>query len=140
MVNLAPPDEFECVGLNIMGRRNAYTTETSRRRFASWFGTEPLVCSILWKKLVHSGWFDHAGMRGTDPKHLLWTLLFLKCYATESVNSAIVGVDEKTYRKWIWFYMEGMTQLHTHIVSTSVLITKFVLLKPLILLFVDIME
>ena len=37
-----------------------------------------------------------------SPKHLLWALMFLKQYNTQSFTASIVDVDEKTYRKWVW--------------------------------------
>lgn len=113
-------DDFMCIGMSIMGRNHHHANETSRRRFSAWFGTDPQTCAILWEKLNYYGWLDYAGIRGTHPKHLLWSLMFLKCYATEAVHSANVGVDEKTYRKWIWFYLEGITLLRKHIVGTDI--------------------
>jgi hypothetical protein len=111
--------DFYSIGMSIIGRNGDRESETSRRRFASWFGTDPQKCSILWEKLNHYGWFQYTGSRGTHPKHLLWTLMFLKCYGTEAVHAANVGADEKTYRKWVWFYLEGITHLREHIVRTG---------------------
>ena len=121
-MNRISPDEFTSIGMSLMGRYNHSANETSRRRFSAWFGTDSLTCSILWEMLYHYKWFDYAGIRGTHPKHLLWTLLFLKCYATEAVHSSNVGVDEKTYRKWIWFYVEGINRLRKHVVR---IVTNF---------------
>jgi hypothetical protein len=108
--------EFLRVGMCIMGRHAHNANETVRRRFVAWFGTDALTCSVLWEKLSIFGWLHFAGSRGTHPKHLLWALMFLKCYATEAVHAANVGVDEKTYRKWVWFYLEGITSIQKHIV------------------------
>ena len=40
-------------------------------------------------------------LRGSHPKHLLWTLVFLKCYCTEPILTQLVGgMDRKTVRYW----------------------------------------
>jgi hypothetical protein len=36
---------------------------------------------------------------GAEPKHLLWTLPFLKVYASEDVLHNMVGTGKNTYRK-----------------------------------------
>jgi hypothetical protein len=53
----------------------------------------------------------HAGARGTDPKHHLWALLFLKCYSTEVVHSSIICVNEKMYQNGF----NGITQFRAKI-------------------------
>jgi hypothetical protein len=37
--------------------------------------------------------------------------MFLKNYSTEPILAATIGVDEKTFRKWCWFDVEGIAQL-----------------------------
>ena len=76
-----------------------------KRRFASLFGVTPKVCSIVWRKISHQ--FTNR----IEPKHLLWALLFLKCYGSESVHSALTGVDEKTFRLWVWRVVPSIGQL-----------------------------
>lgn len=75
------------------------------RRFKGLFGVSPLICSIAWDNIT-----EHVP-QGTKPHHLLWGLCFLKCYNTEHVNHAIFGVDEKTFRKWIWIVIDSLASL-----------------------------
>ena len=119
MVNrhLTSADEFNGLGLQIMNRHDGYTDATMLNRFRSWFGTSPEICEILWARLNISGWTDFSGVRPAHPMYLLWALLFLKSYGTEALLSAVVGADEKTYRKWVWFYVKGIASLHGSIVS-----------------------
>jgi hypothetical protein len=109
---------FEELGITIMGRRQRGSRETRLRRFVALFGIEPHLCAIVWRELIASGWTSFT--RRPEPKHLLWTLLFLKCYPTEEFLATLVGaVDEKTTRKWVWFYVEGIASLATKFVSLA---------------------
>ena len=54
-----------------------------------------------------------------EPIHLLWTLMFLKGYHKESVNSAIAEVDEKTFRKWVWILIPEISYLEGDLVSNE---------------------
>ena len=67
---------------------------------------------------------DNLKQRGVSTQwskffHILWTLLFLKLYMSESVLSGLVGVDEKSYRKWIWIFTPKIAQLKSKIVSNT---------------------
>ena len=42
---------------------------------------------------------------------MLWTLLFLKVYASENVLCKICACDEKTLRKWVWMMLDEMARL-----------------------------
>lgn len=44
---------------------------------------------------------------------ILWAFLFLQEYAAEHLTSAVCRVDEKTNRKWVWFYVKLMAHLNT---------------------------
>ena len=90
-----------------------FSTITSRRYFLSYFGTTPWVCSFLWAMLKP---FETMP-RGVKPCHLLWALMFMKVYATETVHAGIAGCDEKTFRKWSWLFVKGISQLETCFVS-----------------------
>ena len=86
------------------------TNKTRMRRYVSWFGAEPVFLAIAWRKLGKSGWLKFAG-RQPNPKHLLWAFMWAKGYQTEDVGAGICGVDEKTYREKVWFYLEGLARL-----------------------------
>jgi hypothetical protein len=84
------------------------------------YGTEPIVVAVVWEMLVDDGWTKKK--RGCKPKHLLFALKFKKCYDTEMSTASALGVDEKTYRKWVWFMIEGIARLKTHVVSILLLL------------------
>ena len=91
--------DFKAIGLNFTNCRQETSSVIFNRRFKSFFGTIPEICSRIWNLLEghHNSY--------SKPKHLLFALHFLKCYDTEEINSAFFAVDEKTFRKWNWFYI-----------------------------------
>ena len=57
---------------------------------------------------------------GVQDVHLLWGLMFLKLYVSESVNCALAwGMDEKTFQKWIWMFVYAMSDLAPDDVSKN---------------------
>ncbi len=75
------------------------------RLFRSFFGTFPQVCAIVWDML------STQRPPNSTPNHLLWGLLLLKQYNIESVNAVLVGVSEKTFRKWSLIYVRLIANL-----------------------------
>lgn len=75
------------------------------RRFQSFFGATPLVCSLIWDKIKHDV------PKGGDPKHLLWSLSFLKQNSVEHYRRSIFKADEKTIRKWTWLFVQLLADL-----------------------------
>jgi hypothetical protein len=88
------------------------SARTKARRYKALFGVSAATCSRLWA-LVKPSLPSSAG-----PRHLLWTLYFLKQYGHEEVNAAFCQCDEKTFRKWSWMVMQVLADLE--LVSESV--------------------
>ena len=99
---------FQALGLLLVGREGG-SQKTKDRRFRSFFGTSGLVCHEAWELLQASGSLDEYP--GLTWDHFLWSLSFLKCYSTETQLSALYGIDEKTYRKWVWLCVELISLL-----------------------------
>lgn len=76
------------------------------RRFKGLFGLSPNICEIVWEKI------KNQLPNSFEPSHLLWALLFLKCYNTEHVNHAIIGANEKTFRNRIWVIIEKLALIN----------------------------
>lgn len=114
------PDGFLHLGRNILRTHKKIAAETERRRFHATFGTGPEMCTLIWGLLRAHDLLPSGGL----PSHLLWGLMFLKLYCSESVHCAMAGgVDEKTFRKWAWIFVDAISYLEEHIVS----ITKYVI-------------
>ena len=99
---------FQALGLLLVGREGG-SQKTKDRRFRSFFGTSGLVCHKAWELLQASGSLDEYP--GLTWDHFLWSLSFLKCCSTETQLSALYGIDEKTYRKWVWLCVELISLL-----------------------------
>ena len=107
--------DFETEGSKIMNRSKK-SFYTFNRRFRAHFGTTPTVCLIIWERLdpFESILPYH---RGVQFKHLLWALLFMKIYGTEHLHTSLVGgVDEKTFRKWSWIFIDAIADLECEVV------------------------
>jgi hypothetical protein len=104
--------DFLDIGLAIIGR-SVKSEKLARDRFASSYGTEPLIAAILWEMMMNSNiQYDKP-----FPKHLLWALMFLKSYDTEMNIASRLRVDEKTYRKWLWIILPWIATLKREAVS-----------------------
>jgi hypothetical protein len=95
--------------------------ETEDRRFRELFGCGPLVALALWVRIVEN---ELAPPKGII-RHMLWALLFLKTYATETILCQMVGVkDKKTFRKWSWKFVEAISMLEPIVVSSLLVVGK----------------
>lgn len=104
--------------------QNRRCEKTQKERFHAFFGASPYVCSLVWSYLVQA---NVALDDYCQPKHLLWTLLFLKTYSTESVLAVLIGVDEKTVRKWVWYLIEELGDLYDDLVSRIISLRAYCL-------------
>ena len=121
MTTVVTKDEFEKLSSLILRKDLSRCSPRRRnRRFRGVFGMSSKVCAVLWEFLVQHSTISRK--KGSSPKHLLWTLMVLKLYATEETNAAMAGVDEKTFRKWCWIVLNEMKKLKKYIVSTALYI------------------
>ena len=109
------PSFFLELGISLKGKKLS-SEEVNLRRFKSWFGIEWKVISVVWYLLRKSGWMESLKQH-PNPVHLLWALSFLKEYKKETDHAADVRKEEKTFRKWAWFYAEGISTLVSRVVS-----------------------
>ena len=87
------------VALNLMRINGQVSERTKMRSFRAHFGTSPTIAADLWVRLG-------ILLSGARPLHLLCALFFLKNYNTEFVNQSFSGLDAKTFRKWVWIFVE----------------------------------
>ncbi len=102
--NPVPASRFFELGGCIM-QKTPKSAKVQDRRFRGIFGASPAVCARVWS-IIRA-----EVLRGGMPVHLLWALLFLKLYNIEHVHSALVGADEKTFRKWCWVFVKILSGL-----------------------------
>lgn len=97
---------FYKLGCSYMRHKLKNSKIVGIRRFKSFFGITPEVCSVTWNLL------DENMGNGYQPKHLLWCLHFLKQYQVDHVNRSIFKADEKTVSKWVWIFIELLAELN----------------------------
>ena len=109
-------ETFWRIGHNITGHRLHGSLSVGHRKFRAFFGTTPLVCFVAWDLLrdVRPG--------NSKPDHLLWALLLLKGYSIETTDAVLVGVSEKTFRKWSLIFIELLANMP--VVINQMLILK----------------
>jgi hypothetical protein len=87
------------------------------RRFHSLFGVRIEIVLKVWLML----WEDGLRPKKSKPKHLLWTLYFLKVYPREAHGCSDVGKSKgtivpKTLQKWVWLFIERIAELADEVV------------------------
>jgi hypothetical protein len=89
------------------------------RRFRSFFRMQFEILRMVWDMLGEGGLYPEK----SKPKQLLWTLYFLKVNPREGQGCAAFdgssgGVNPKTMHKWVWFFLERITELADEVVSS----------------------
>ena len=98
-------------------RRNPHQRSTAQqedRDFRESFGCGPFVALTAWNLLCSHGLLPPNG----TIEHLLWTLSFLKSYGKTLAHKAFCGgQDAQTIRKWVWLFIEALSDLEPSLVS-----------------------
>jgi hypothetical protein len=109
---------------------NNIDTQWFIRRFRNMFGCSPKVVAALFNTLLQQTLINS----NDKVHHLMWALAFLKSYNTENHFSTMYHVSEKTIRKWIWYFLDRLSQLdvvsHWYI---TIIFTVLCMLKYLIM-------
>jgi hypothetical protein len=100
------PSVVKTVASDELRLSSRLTKHGFNRKFRSFFGLGPRVTATVWNTLVLQDKLPPGGL----VKHLLWCLAFLKLYATEAIYSSMFSVTEKTFRKWVWKFLN---KIHT---------------------------
>jgi len=82
-------------------------------RFKSSYGSLPVVLAHIWEDLQTTT-IPEAKINRAATKHFdrcLMAFYFLKVYPTEKREAGIFNVDEKTGRKWRWYFVEKVRAL-----------------------------
>jgi hypothetical protein len=117
----APLPDFKALARDIQNRgaRRIGTDLMEARHFREFFGTSVVVVEKVWELLER----DSLLPEGSDPKHLLWALHFMKVYPKQGPGCAVAGafhgaIDPKTHHKWVWAFMYAIAELLDVVVST----------------------
>lgn len=90
-----------------------YKSEKEFRKYCERFG-----CSIDTTVALGMLLMNYTDIDKAKVEHLLWALLFMKVYSTESVLCGLVGnPSEKTFCKWTKLIIEQIATLEEFLVS-----------------------
>ena len=99
--------QFRFLGLSTFcghgNGHNALPDSALESKFVSLFGLTPDQTNQLWN-LVQK---PEKG----QPKHLLWTLYFIRQYDSTVFGCHLLGVSPKTWRKWVWAFVHAISAL-----------------------------
>jgi hypothetical protein len=109
---IIPPDAFLSIGATISALRTI-EGRSAVEFFKASYGINHEVCSHTWELMS----VYRTKPTRANPKHLLWALILLKSYGTEKFLARLWGTDEKTFRKWSWKMIEGISLMHRRVVS-----------------------
>ena len=113
-IKVSPFTFFRC-GLSMLNQKNKCSNlhnRMQRDRFLALFGVTPHVCSMIWNYLIKFLLLPKSAY----PYHLLYSLMWMKTYKTESVLSSIARVGEKTFRNWCWDFIYAISLLEEYVV------------------------
>eukprot|EP00557_Chaetoceros_sp_GSL56_P006075 CAMPEP_0176492108 /NCGR_PEP_ID=MMETSP0200_2-20121128/8797_1 /TAXON_ID=947934 /ORGANISM="Chaetoceros sp., Strain GSL56" /LENGTH=259 /DNA_ID=CAMNT_0017889597 /DNA_START=26 /DNA_END=802 /DNA_ORIENTATION=+ len=106
------PNHFYCKGMEYTGRSpDSPINKKNMERYRAHFGTSPGVCALLWNEI------STIVPRKYCFKHILWGLMFLKVYATESVLAGKIGVDEDTFRDHMWVVIKAIASCKLRVIK-----------------------
>jgi hypothetical protein len=105
--------------INFSGwRGSTLDSEQFNRAFRAHFGIDSLVCSYGWAMLKANSKLPITA----EPKHLLWVLIWLKLYKSESAMVSIAKVHRNTFQKWVLKMVIGIADLYKTVVSIVVVV------------------
>ena len=93
---------------------NVTMTKDLERKYRALFGCNLTVCTALYMLLK-----KHSGLSNLQPKHLFWTLVFLKTYINEIHLAKFAKASANTVRKWIWDVTHEIEALSEFVVSKN---------------------
>jgi hypothetical protein len=93
--------------------------KTNVGRFKSFYGSTPAVYTVILEDLQATENPSAQIILGKHTlKHFLLAMHWLRTYKTEAQLSGLFGFDEKTCRKYVWYYTSKMQALKEEKVSS----------------------
>jgi hypothetical protein len=111
------PNAFLALGITITKKlcMDKTNLRAETEFFKTTYGVSADVCAHTWEYLTKY----RVKSDKTRPHHLLWALIFLNVYESETFLARLFGATEKTFRKWTWNIIDGINQLYGRVVSNN---------------------
>ena len=99
---------FSNIGMETLGYMHPkYGINAIEEIFVSHYGVCVMVCYEVWYKLLMSGKL----LSRQTPKHLFWSLLYMKVYCTQRVLCTIVKTSRKTFNKHVHHVIKIISEI-----------------------------
>ena len=108
------PEIIENLGFEIRCGNKPRSVQTTKKRFKALYGTDSEVIFYVWNQLIINEIIEKYDKNRLKRFFLMFD--FLKNYCIEHRCAMDFGIDEKTYRKWVWFYLEKVSKLTNNVV------------------------
>ena len=116
---------FLLVAAPIMERTRNFYGHAAQEQYKCFFGVAAHVTVILWR-LLHENALLGTLASSMEPKHLLWTLYFLRNYPSNRIHAAQMNADSTTVRRYIWEIINAMAELTDYLVSEILLFVSLI--------------
>ena len=100
---------IENLGFEIRCASKPRSAHVAQKRFMGLYGTYPEVIFYVWNQLILKNIIEKHDLNRL--KRFFFMFDFLKNYSIEHLCAIEFGVDEKTYRKWVWYYLEKVLKV-----------------------------
>ena len=109
------PLDFRRELVRILTMNENLSENTLKELFRSHIGCSFEVCADAWNRMV-----ARDSLPGdAKPKHLIWTLMYLKLYDTQRRSSVVLRSDADTIRKWRNIILRALFGIKDTVVSRS---------------------
>jgi len=92
-----------------------------KRSFKANFGVSLGVVALAWEYTLQMSTEEDF----VEPKHMLWTMMFLKQYTSEDVMAPQCGTTPKTFRKHVRLTMNKLNACYHFVVSLLIFFNYF---------------
>ena len=106
-IELNMDDIFLLEGLSIFRAGKNASMETIHKAFRSHFGCSVSLCSLSWSRMIQLNVLEE----NIEPKHLLWTLLWLRHYLKLDIICTMCQCSTSTFIKWRDAVTNGLSEM-----------------------------
>jgi hypothetical protein len=97
--------------------QDSNTNRENEIMFKHRFGVSHMMADLVWERLCDNGF--KVRHRRAKQVHLLWALLFLSTYPTETEGCQMAHTTRNTYRKWVWIMIDEIELIFHKVVSIT---------------------
>ena len=101
------------VEINWYNECKVYVRNPTDRNLKAFFGVTFIILENIWEFITPGN---------IKPKHLLWSMAYLKLYNTEDVMSNMFKCDQKTFRKYVRLVLLHLDEVLPDVIFSYILI------------------